>query len=273
MRCVISVLLGILMSFMSFDFACAAAPEVTSIVKQMKDMMEPEQSSRQKLTITLTAEGDNTQWIAGKLYKPLKDGKGIVIVMLEPQEVRGIAFLVRERKNKPDLMWIYVPFIRRVRELLPVNAYEPFIGTDFTFADLGFVDINRHYKLIGEKQHSGVKAFEVQGSPGQADKFFDSRIVTWIAAGTLLPIERDYYDPAGQLWKTELFKDVSVVDGVSTPMRIEMKVMNGGNTTINVDTIDNKADIPDEVFDPKNLSKLGSHPIWQPFTQKPGEGK
>ena len=260
------------MSFMLFGLANATTPDVMSIVKQMKDMMEPKQPIKQKWTITVMGDnGEKNVWTVGKLYKPLKSGKGIVIVMLKPGIMAGLASLVIETENK-SRMWEYIPSVRRVREFPPVSTYEPFFGTDFAFADLGFVDINRDYELIGEEQHSGVKAYKVSESFGPGDRLY-KRIVTWISAESLLPIESDYYDIGG-VFKTELFKDVAVVDGVPTPMRIEMKAMDGRSTTIDVESINDKTDIPDEVFDPKNLSKLGgSHPVWQPFEQKSGEGK
>ncbi len=270
MRFVISVLLGVLMSFMSIGFAQAAAPEAASIVKQMKDMMEPQQANQQKVTITVkAAHGEKTQWVAEKLYKPMKNGKGIVIVMLEPETMRGMTLLIRETDSK-SRMWVYYAGLRRLRELSDVSAYESCFGTNFTFADLGFVDINRDYEFMGEEEHSGVRAFKVQEIPG-ADRYLYKQIVTWIGVKSLLPIEGDFYDSAG-LWKTLLFQDVAVLDGVTTPMRVEMKEIDGSSTTINVVTLDNNVDIPDEVFDPANLYKFGSNPVWRSY-KKPAEGK
>ena len=43
---------------------------------------------------------------------------------------------------------------------------------------------------------------------------------------SLLPLQRDYYDVAGNLWKTELFEEEKI-DGVPTAIRIQMKDLQG----------------------------------------------
>ena len=39
--------------------------------------------------------------------------------------------------------------------------------------------------------------------------FYYSRIVTWVAKDCMLPLRRDYYDAANQLWKTELHQEIA----------------------------------------------------------------
>src|SRR5207244_3426527 len=76
------------------------------------------------------------------------------------------------------------------------------------------------YKLLGTEDRGGSKAYKIQEIPlAPHAKWYYSRIVTWIAVDSSLPIERDFYDPSNTLWKIERFEQASDVDGVSTPFR------------------------------------------------------
>ena len=96
---------------------------------------------------------------------------------------------------------MYVPAIGRIRKLVTPEAFTAFLNSDFTFADLGFVDLRAAYTLVGTEDVSGKKAYRVQAVPKQ--QWYYTKIVTLVDAGTFMPIERSYYDVAGQLWKTQ----------------------------------------------------------------------
>jgi hypothetical protein len=99
------------------------------------------------------------------------------------------------------------------------------------------------------------------------ERAYYSRVVTWVAADSLLPLQRDYYDVAGALWKTELFEQVSVIDGVPTPLRIRMNdVQAGTSTEINVSEVRYGVDIPDAVFDPEHLPQVAVHSLWEGYS-------
>ena len=121
---------------------------------------------------------------------------------------------------------------------------------------------------MGEEAHAGVPAYKVQEKVPQ-ERYFYSKIVTWIATDSLLPLQRDYYATNGALWKTELFEDVSVIDGVPTPLRIRMKnILTATSTELYMSEVDYDADIPDSMFYPEGLSTVEAHPLWQAFRSK-----
>lgn len=168
---------------------------------------------------------------------------------------------------------MYIPAIRRTRQLLDVEAYDHFVGTEFTDADLAFIRLHEHYRLLGKEDHAGVPAYKVEEKMPQ-ERLYYSRIVIWVAKDSFLPLRRDYYDIAGRLWKTELIKDISVIDNVPIPLRIVMKdVQEGSSTELEVSMVIYNAEIPDEVFDPKLLPKVVNLPLWQTYGSRPTGGK
>jgi len=269
--------------------AFAQPPDAATIARRMKAALEPERSSTRTLLLAMgsagggatdptnrqkevreelgqgarAADGSTTEWTARQALKKLPDGNRILTVILAPDEVKGVAFLVWERTDKPDAEWLYLPAVRRVRKIGPVSAYESFLGTDFTFADLGFVNLrDRKFSLLGEETFAGVPAYKVQEVMA-GPVFYYSRIVTWVAKDSMLPLQRDYYDAANQLWKTERFQDVAVIDGTPTVLRIRMEDrISDTSTELRVSKVRYDAVIPDELFDPQKLPQVSKHPLW-----------
>ncbi|MGE0824638.1 MAG: outer membrane lipoprotein-sorting protein [Candidatus Binatia bacterium] len=242
--------------------AFAAPPDVMTIVKQMKEVFESPRPSTRKVEISLRSKGEEVHWVARQARKEFPDGKRILMVMLAPDDVKGTAYMIAEPKTRPTRMWVYMPAIRRVRELAPVDVYEHFLGTDFTYADLGFVRMHENYRFLGEEQHAGVRAYKIEEQVPK-ERLYYSRIITWVAADSKLPLERDYYDPAGMLWKRELFEEVTVIDGVPTPLRIKMEDLESKSSTeLNVSEVRYDQDIPDTLFEPERLPQSASHSLW-----------
>jgi len=275
----------------------AAAPAIAgprnaqTIVQGMKRALEPERPSTRTLVLAMSSadgsatqptarqkeirdelgqgtgspDSSTTEWTARQARKKLPDGNRILTVLLEPDDVKGVAFLIWEQKDAPDEQWLYLPAVRRVRKLVPVSAYESFLGTDFTFADLGFVNLRgRKFSLLGEETVAGAPAYKVQEIVA-GPVFYYSRIVTWVAKDSMLPLRRDYYDAANQLWKTELYQDTAIIDGTPTVLLIRLQdKMLDTSTELRVSQVRYDATIPDELFDPEKLPQASKHPLWTP---------
>jgi len=244
----------------------AGQPDAQTIIQHMKATLEPERPSTRTIVLAMrAADGSTTEWTARQARKHLPDGNRILTVILEPDDVKGVGLLIREQKDHPDEQWMYLPTIRRVRKIVPVGAYESFLGTDFTLADLGFVNLrDRKFSLLGEETFAGSPAYKVQEVLA-GPHYYYSRIVSWVAKDTMLPVRRDYYDATNQLWKTELYQDAAVVDGVPTVLRIHMDDrLQGTSTELRVSEVRYDAAVPDELFDAQKLREASKHPLWAP---------
>jgi hypothetical protein len=246
--------------------AAQSPPDAKTLVMQMKEAFEPARPSTRKVIISVSDLGQALQFVGRVARKKLADGKREAIVMLEPLDVRGTAMLITEPKDpsKPSVLWLYSPVIRRVRKLLPIDAYDHFLDTDFTYADLGYVRVHDRYKMLGATEVGGVKGYKVEEKIPQEEWYY-SRVVTYIAAGNKLPLQRDYYDPSGSLWKTEAFDHITDIDGSPTVLHVLMKdVQAQTSTDLAVSEVRYDVDVPDSIFDPTKLVQLADHPLWQP---------
>lgn len=237
--------------------------EVMKIVRQMKEVLEPDRPSVRKIDISVSGENRlNIHWEARKATATLPDGKWALIVLLDPPNVRGSALLVQEREGSAGDKWVYLPSVRRVRRILPVTAYEYFFNSDFTYADLGFVPYAGSYERVGEEQHSGEAAYKLIFCP--KDPWYYSRIVMWVSKETHLPLERNYYDIRGLLWKKETFEQVTVIDGIPTPLRIKMEdVQFDRRSVFDISEVAFDVAIPKELFNPAMLPKAAEAPFWK----------
>jgi outer membrane lipoprotein-sorting protein len=249
----------------------AEAPDANTVLMKMKEAFEPARPSTRTLTFTDKAVGESKKLVANQARKVKADGKWMATVLLQPPEARGVAFLVTEPKDPTQgtVVWIYMPFLHRVRKVVGIGSYEHFLGSDFTYADLGFVRAHKNYKLLGTKQHAGTNAYELQENLPAGQSFY-SRVVLWIAQSDLLPLQRDYYDPAGVLWKTEIFDSATVIDGVPTILHVQLKDLEGKTSTdLDVSSIKYDVEVPDSIFDPDRLPALADDPLWKAGGVKP----
>jgi len=256
-------LLFLIMLFvLSVPIAEADPPDISTIVKKSMDALDAGRQGTTKVVITLK-EGNQvtSEWSARMAHKEFEDGRRALLVLLEPESLKGNAYLFWKPVDKPLKEWVYFPATRRVRNLTALMNYDSFLGTDFTWADLGIKDPGGTDKFLAEEVHAGKKSYRIETIPNE--RWYYSRIVSWIAADTFLPIQRDYYDIQGTLWKTKLFENVVVANNIPMPLQIRMLDVKGNRSTeVNIsDVCFDVKYIPKEAFDPEKLSEAALSPV------------
>lgn len=241
--------------------AAADPPDVATLIGRIKTAMEPAKSSLRQIDLAISGEdGGTTQWSLAQARKVI-DGQGRILnVLLAPASSRGIASLMVDGEPAETLVW--VPSIRRVRTLFPRDGYEAFLGSDFTYFDVGFVRRQDKYSYLGEEQRNGRAAWRVQQVP--ASSWFYSQIVSWIDQEHLLPIERDFFSPAGDLWKVQTFENVVVIDGQPAALRVVMDDrQTGGKSVMMVSNLRFGVELPDSIFERRGLARAAEAPVWK----------
>jgi hypothetical protein len=188
---------------------------------------------------------------AGQARKRVNGGGRMVTVLQSPQDLRGIAWLLQDGPGE-TVQSLWEPYIRRVRKLIPVEGEQAFLGSEYTYGDLGMVNLHATYTLLGEEKLDGVKAYRIQEVP--RSQWYYAQIVNWIAADTFFPLKREFYDPSNTLWKVETFGQVTKINGVPTVLRQSMvDKQTGGSTVIDTTDVRYGIEVPDSLFDPRQL--------------------
>jgi hypothetical protein len=241
--------------------AGAAAPDAKSLVAKMRSAIEPAKPGVRRMTLTLSQQGETVQVTMGEARKQVGGSPRILLVTLAPANAVGTAYLVQHGGAGQDTAWFYLPYVRRVRKLVSPEAYSAFLNSDFTYADLGFVDTGATYTLLGEGSENGKMTYRIQGVPKET--WYYARWVTTIDAESGMPLSREIYDSANVLWKRQRFEPPTVVDGVPLPSAVSMEDLQAkSRTDIRMTGADYDIDLPDALFEPAQLPAAAGSPVW-----------
>ena len=241
----------------------AAADSPQALLTRMKTWLEPKQANTRHLDMTIRSGSESASWTAAQARGSADGGNYVMTVLLGPADVRGTAVLIKETPGKPTLEWIYLPSLRRVRSILPVNEFDSFLNTEFTYADFGFVNVaGRSLKALGPTTVNGVAGVQVEETPTDRRTF--TRIVTSLVPDSGQPLKREFYDVANRLWKVETFENVAEIHGVPTVQRVRMEdVQTGYGSEYRASQIAYGITIPTELFDPGQLPRASDSPLWK----------
>jgi outer membrane lipoprotein-sorting protein len=252
-------------AFLMMSSAVAAsAPSVPVIVQHMKQGLQGPDNSVRFMTMKVMSHGSTeAEWKMAQANGKADGAHWILTVVLAPAGAKGMAFLDRQKLHATSTYkYVYLPATQRVLEYSPVEGYVPFFATDFTYQDLGFVALGGGgEKLVGTETHDGVQVYKLEDHPINSPYY--SKVVSYVATDSMLPMERDFYDRAGRLYKTETCT-IEKVDGIPTITKIVMKNDNSGTSSeIDITKVARDKQPPAELFDPKNLPKVADHPFWK----------
>jgi hypothetical protein len=188
-------------------------------------------SAASKFRVELRAKDGGTVTRTVETYRKNCDGSSRqLVVMREPADVAGAAFLSWMHPDRYPDMWLYLPEIGKPRQLNPATRGESFMGSDFTYEDLGApARDERTHEIVDQPFVYGEPAYQVESVPRVPDPY--SRIVTWVSRRTFLPLRVEYFDRDGELLKVGRFGDVRTVNGIPTAFALEMENVRTGHRT------------------------------------------
>jgi outer membrane lipoprotein-sorting protein len=123
---------------------------------------------------------------------------------LQPADVKGSSFLRLSYDDRDDDMWMYLPAFGKVRRIASHAKKGSFMGTDFTFEDLGDRKLRDYsYQLLGEEEIDGHSCWIIESVPNEGVATDYSKIVSWIWKEDYLDIREEFYDKKGNLKKAK----------------------------------------------------------------------
>jgi outer membrane lipoprotein-sorting protein len=188
----------------------AGAADVNTVLEKMSRALAPGKDMRANVTLTMTnVRGEDVQW-TGRLYRRAGTDPRIRIVLDHPLDLRGTDVTVIPASDGSTRVRIYLPGIRRVREITGDMRGESFLGTDFAFEDLGFQQLDfQQHALLGDDELDNRDCYKVESRPSRGSWY--GRIVRWIDKRDYLPRRTEYYDRNDVLWKVRTFGNVRTI--------------------------------------------------------------
>ncbi|KPA13201.1 secreted protein containing DUF1329 [Candidatus Magnetomorum sp. HK-1] len=141
--------------------------------------------------------------LQGKVLEVINDGDKSLSIFMNPQDVKGTKMLTWSHKHQDNDQWLYLPAVRRVKRISSKNKSASFMGSEFTYEDLGGQEIEkfnfRFVKYDELKDFPGV-TFEVLEKTAKNKSGYSKQIL-WIHPKYNNPVKVEYYDRKKELLK------------------------------------------------------------------------
>ncbi|MCY4428987.1 MAG: outer membrane lipoprotein-sorting protein [Rhodospirillales bacterium] len=141
-----------------------------------------------------------------KVMEVAEDGDRTVFVFENPRDVKGTAFLVHAHKEEADDQWLYLPALKRVKRISSSNQSGSFMGSEFSYEDLGSVEVEKYaHRLIGDEACGDVQCTVLERVPLDDDSGY-SRQLIWLDS-ELRTVQVQFFDRRDEHLKTMVAED------------------------------------------------------------------
>ena len=209
-------------------------------VMQAADAREDGDDLRQTMRQTLIDRNGNTrERVMVSFRKDEGKDKKMITFFLKPANIQDTALLTYDYDDpeKDDDQWLYLPALKKVRRIAASDRGDYFMGTDFTFEDMKQSPelTDYHWRLLGSATVAGHDCWKVEGTPASDDIAHElgySRMIQYVSKDTDIAIRVDYWDLAGRELKHLKVTAMKKIQGIWSPLRIEMKNVQSQHSTI-----------------------------------------
>lgn len=175
-------------------------------------------------TLTLTdGRGQTTKReLSIKTLEISGDGDKQLIVFNSPRDVQGTAFLSFTHALQSDDQWIFLPALKRVKRIASSNKSGPFMGSEFTYEDLGSREpANYSFKYLKNENLDGIDHFVVEAYPRYQHSGY-TRQTLWYNSGDYSVSKIVFYDRKNALLKTATYGGYQLKNTVWLPGLIKV---------------------------------------------------
>jgi outer membrane lipoprotein-sorting protein len=184
--------------------------------------------------------------------------KKTIIFFESPADVRNTGLLIYSytAPSADDDRWLYLPALQKVRRISSKQKGDYFMGTDFTYEDMGEQDVDEdEHTLLRTENLNGIPCFVVQSIPREKNHIYGKKVL-WIDKSRFVPLKVEFYSKKGNLIKVMTSEDIEKIDGKWTAKRITMNNIEKKHKTIlEIDKVEYDISIPDSKFTQTELKR------------------
>lgn len=161
-----------------------------------------------------------------------KEEKSIMFFM-SPADVKNTSFMnwSYDDASKDDDQWIYLPALKKVKRISSDSKDDYFMGSDFTYDDLGDRHPNEDtHKLLREETIDGKLCYVIESIPKDEDYMY-SKTITWVIKDIWIGLKKEFYDEDGELLKVLTVKKYEKIKDYWVISNTEMKNIQDNHTT------------------------------------------
>lgn len=125
---------------------------------------------------------------------------------LEPADVRGTSLLTHQDPKGDDSQWLFLPELRRVKRISSSGKTGSFMGSEFTYEDVGGNTLDRFkYVKLADDTYKGKPCFVLEKTPTYSNSGY-TKIKMWISKDNNLVQRQDFFDRKNSLLKIMTFE-------------------------------------------------------------------
>lgn len=129
------------------------------------------------------------------------EGEKSLMVFDTPRDVRGSALLSYTHPVGDDEQWLFLPAIKRVKQIGARNKSGPFMASEFAFEDIVTPFWQKFtYAGISQNELNGLACHVLERSPNDKNSGYSKQRL-WIDHEHLLVRQIEYFDRRGELLK------------------------------------------------------------------------
>ena len=154
------------------------------------------------MTLTNTAGDSVTRKLSLLTLEGVDNGDKSIVIFNSPRDVKGTGLLTWSQSEGSDEQWLYLPSLSRVKRISSDNKAGSFMGSEFSFEDLGSQEIDKYdYLYLRDEVLDGVPTYVIQRVPNY-EKSGYSKQVLWLDQSNYNNYKIEYFDRGGKLLKT-----------------------------------------------------------------------
>lgn len=177
------------------------------------------------LTMTLSNANDQTRVRTIQQFtKDMGDTEKSIMFFQSPADVKNTSFMnwTYDDDDKADDQWIYLPALKKVKRISSDSKSDYFMGSDFTYDDLGDRKLNADNHQLLREETTNDKLCYVVESISKDEDYMYSKTITWIDKSTFVGVQKEFYDEDGDLLKILSIKTVEEIAGINVITNSEM---------------------------------------------------
>ena len=192
------------------------------------------------------------------------DGDRLLIRFTYPNDIRGTGFLVWEHPNADDERFLYLPSLGRVRRIAGTETQESFVGSDFTYEDIGGRELEDYTYAFADGAASWTPA---GGGPAREAWRLESRrkdssaefprVVSIVLKDSYVVVGADVYNRRNEKQKVYTVRRLDQIEGIWTVMDSEMvNSLEKTRTELAVESMDYDVGLKDADFSRRELERV-----------------
>lgn len=173
------------------------------------------------------------------------------VLFRRPADVNKMAFMVWKHMDRDDDRWLYLPALDLVKRIAASDERTSFVGSHFFYEDVSGRGPEEDSHELLEVTDS---YFVIKSTPKEKAGVEFAWYKNWIHKSSFIPVKTEYYDDAGNIYRTYEALSVDTIQGYNTVTRSRMTDHRlGGKTEMSYSRVSFDVSLPADIFSERYL--------------------